>query len=346
MTTIESGTLRARRRVLLVISAAALVAAIVVGAMSGAFPTSISEVWSALLSLVGIGDGPADLVARGVLVEDRLPRVAMAVLVGGSMAVSGVVLQGNFANPLAEPGITGVTAGCAMGAVLYIVADVSFAGSVGISAAALLGGLSAMTFVYLASRVDGRTDVVTLILTGIAVNAFAGAVIGLMSYVASDSQLRGIVFWSLGSLANASWNKVAIVAGLGVGGAVIAWVFANALDLIATGDRQAAHAGVNVEVVRVVTLTGAALCAAGATAVAGQVLFVGLVVPHAIRMFIGPRHRPLIVASALVGATLLVVADVLARTAVSPAELPLGVLTAFVGAPVFFWQVRRSRILR
>ena len=328
-----------RRRSLFVGGVVALVAVGLVSATSGAMNISIAEVWAALR-----GGADLDPTIRSVLVDIRFPRVVLGMLVGASMAASGAVLQGSFANPLAEPGIIGVTAGSAVGAVIYIVSGAAVLGTFGLSAAALFGGMAAIAPVYTSPRRSGRTDIVTLVLTGIAVNAFAGAIIGLLSYLASDAQLRGIVFWTLGSLAQASWSDVVLVTIMGGGGIALAWSIGRALDVVSLGEVQAQHLGIPVERIRIISLFAAALAAAGATAVAGQILFVGLVIPHAVRMLIGPSHRALILGSALVGAVLVALADVVARTIVAPAELPLGVLTALVVAPVFFRQIRKSRL--
>jgi len=182
-----------------------------------------------------------------------------------------------------------------------------------------------------------------MVLTGIALNALTGAVLGLLTYFSDDSQLRSITFWSLGSMAQATWPKVAVVAPLAIGGMALAPLFARRLDLLALGDRPARHLGVDVEITRRLVLLLVAVLTASAVAVSGQVLFVGLVIPHLVRMVAGPGHKLLLPASALLGATILVLADLVARTIAAPAEVPLGVLTALIGAPFFFWQLRRTR---
>jgi iron complex transport system permease protein len=252
-------------------------------------------------------------------------------------------MQGTFANPLAEPGVVGVSSGAVVGAVASIVLGVSVAGRWSLVAAAFVGGLVTVLVVYWGARSGGRTEVVTLVLTGIAVNALTGAVIGLLTYLSTDAELRSITFWTLGSVAQATWPKVAVVAPLAVGGVVATWRLAPQLDLLAVGERQARHLGVDVERLRVEVLAVVAVLTAAAVAMSGIVLFVGLVVPHLLRMALGPAHRLLIPASALAGGLVLVIADLVARTALAPAELPLGVLTALVGSPFFLWQLRRTR---
>jgi iron complex transport system permease protein len=264
-------------------------------------------------------------------------------LVGGSLACAGALMQGTFRNPLADPGIIGISSGAALGAVLVIVLELAPFGTWSITAAAFVGGLITVFVVYGAARSGGRTEVVTLVLTGIAVNAFTGAVIGLLMFYSDDAQIRSITFWTLGSTAQATWPKVAAVAPLSLAGMAIAPMFGRSLDLLALGEGPAQHLGVAVERLRMVMIVVVALLTAAAVAVAGIIAFVGLVIPHLIRTVIGPGHRNLIIASSLAGAAILVGADLVARTIAAPAEVPLGVITALVGAPFFFWQLRRTR---
>jgi len=197
--------------------------------------------------------------------------------------------------------------------------------------------------VYGAARADGRTEVVTLVLTGVALNALLGAVIGLLTYVSTDAELRSLTFWTLGSTAQATWTKVVVVAPLAALGIAVALRNASKLDLLALGERPARHLGLPVERFRVKMLVITAVLTAAAVAVSGIILFIGLVIPHLIRMIAGPAHRVLLPASVLAGAAILVIADLIARTAAAPAEIPLGVLTSLVGSPFFFWQLRRTR---
>lgn len=269
--------------------------------------------------------------------------MVLAAIVGASLATAGAAMQGTFANPLAEPGVVGVSAGAVLGAATQILLGASPLGSLSLPLAAFVGGLVTVAVVYAASRADGRTEVVTLVLTGIAVNALVGALIGLITYLSDDDQLRSLVFWTLGSMAQATWGRVALVAPFAAVGLIGTLATARRLDLLALGERSARHLGVDVERLRIAMLAVVAVLTAAAVAVAGQILFVGLVVPHLVRMATGPGHRLLVPASALTGAIVLVLADLVARTIAAPAELPLGVLTALVGSPVFFWQLRRTR---
>ena len=334
----------ARTGTLLVVLTIALVVLTIVAGASGAFHVSLGEVVSSIFHRIGFDVGtPPDALGEDVLWEIRFPRVALTILVGGSLGCAGALMQGTFSNPLAEPGIVGVSSGAALGAVLVIATGLAPFGTWSITGAAFAGGIVTVFVVYAASRSHGRTEVITMVLTGIALNALTGAVLGLLTYYSDDSQLRSITFWSLGSMAQATWPKVVVVAPLALGGMVAAPFFARRLDLLALGDRPAAHLGVDVERTRRVVLLLVAVLTASAVAVSGQVLFVGLVIPHLVRMVAGPGHRLLIPASTLAGATILVGADLAARTMASPAEVPLGVLTALVGSPFFFWQLRRMR---
>lgn len=281
-------------------------------------------------------------VADSVIVDIRAPRVLLAVIVGASLATAGVVMQGVFANPLAEPGLVGVSSGAAVAAVVAIVLGLTAIGFWVLPLAAMIGGLLVTAGVYLMARVDGRTEVVTLILTGIAVNAFAGALIGLLMSISDDAELRSITFWTLGSLSAATWSSVILVLPLAAIGLALAPRLARPLDLLALGENPAAHLGVDVERLRRVAIVLTALLTAAAVAVAGIIGFIGLVVPHAVRLILGPGHRLLLPASALAGAALLVLADLVARTAVAPREIPLGVLTALIGSPTFFLLLRRE----
>lgn len=250
---------------------------------------------------------------------------------------------GVFGNPLAEPGVIGISSGAAVGAVGAIALGLNFFGNWTITACAFVAGLVTVLVVYVLSRSGGRTEVVTLILTGIAVNAFAGALIGLFIFFADNAQISQITFWQLGSLAQATWPKVLAVLPCAVVGLGVAPFFARKLDLLALGERPARHLGVDVERLRVVLVLVVALLTAAAVAVAGIITFVGLLVPHLLRMANGPGHRFLVPASALGGAVVLVAGDLAARTVAAPAELPLGVLTALFGSPFFFWLLRRTR---
>lgn len=332
-----------RATIITTVIVVALLVSIVAAAGTGAFAIPPGDVLRSMAKALGLGDhGLADL-SHDVLWRIRFPRVALSVLVGASLGCAGAAMQGTFANPLAEPGIIGVSAGASLGAIAAIVIGLTTFGVWALPVAAFIGGLVTVVAVYLSARADGRTEVVTLVLTGVAVNALVGALIGLATFFSDDSELRSITFWTLGSMAQATWPKVIAVLPLAIIGGTAAIVLGNQLDLLSLGEREARHLGVDVERLRVMMLTIVAVLSAAAVAVSGTILFVGLVVPHLVRMMVGPRHRLLLVLSALLGALVVVLGDLIARTVASPRELPLGVLTSLVGAPFFFWQLRRTR---
>ena len=322
---------------------ALLAAAVLVNAGVGAVRVPPGEVAAVLLGRVGIPTGiEVDVLREQVVWGIRMPRILLAICVGAGLGVAGASLQAIFRNPLAEPGLIGVSSGGALGAIVLIIAGVSPLGWASLPLAAFAGGLALTLVVYGLARADGRTQVVTLILTGVAMNSIAGGLIGLAYFLAGDAELRTIVFWMLGSLSGATWRAVLPVALVTLIGVIVLPRYARALNLIVLGEREAFHLGVSTERVRLIVIALATLVAGAGVAVAGIVAFVGLVAPHLLRIVIGPDHRLLLPASALGGAILLLVADLLARTVVTPAELPLGVVTALIGGPYFLWLLRRT----
>lgn len=304
--------------------------------------------------LAALTGGEVALRDRVILFDIRLPRLVMGLAVGAALAVSGVLLQGLFRNPLADPGIVGVGAGAGLGAVLAIVLGgllpASVASALGVNLvplAAFGGGWIATLVLYHLATTGGRTQMATMLLAGIALGALAGAVTGLLVYLADDRQLRDLTFWAMGSLAGATWGK------LGAGLPLIALVLGLAprlgkgLNALALGEAQAGHMGVDVQRVKHLAVFGTAAATGAAVAVSGGIGFIGIVVPHLLRLAQGPDHRRLLPNAALLGAGLLVLADLAARQIVAPAELPIGIITALLGAPVFLWillrQTRRGR---
>ena len=330
--------------------ATALVAGVLVSSIIGQLAISPGEVLGSLLRAIGIPNGlaPTDPIIESTLWVVRFPRIVMALAVGAALAVAGSVMQAIFGNPLAEPGVVGVSSGAALGASAAIV----LGANVGIFAAfgswttavfAFAGGLLATLLVYFMSRANGRTEVVTLLLTGIAINAFAGAGLAFLLFIGDTASREQIVFWQLGSLNGSRWQEVAIVVGVSVVGLIVAVLLARRYDLLALGERNARHLGVNVEALRIGSIVLVALLTGVAVAFCGIIAFVGLVVPHIIRMAIGPSHRALILASTVGGGVLLVFADLLARTLVNGADLPIGMLTSLIGGPFFFYLLARQR---
>lgn len=338
---------RHRRRAVLAFTVAvlALLALALASAAIGQVPTGPAEVAGSIAHRIGLDWGPLPAHPAGevTLWEVRFPRVLLAILVGAALATAGALLQGVFANPLAEPGVIGVSSGAAVGAGAVIVFGGAFVAAWSVAAAAFVAGLITTMLVYVLSRSGGRTEVVTLVLTGVAINAFAGGLIAFLLFVASPAARDQIVFWQLGSLNGATWDAVAVVAVLTAIGITAAVFVASRLDLLALGESAARHLGVDVERLRRTVIVIVAVLTTAGVAFTGIILFVGLIVPHVVRMIVGPGHRALIPVSAVTGAVVLLAADVAARSLVDNADLPLGMLTSLIGGPFFFWLLRRTR---
>ena len=324
---------------------ALLVVVVLFGAGQGAVNVPPAEVLGSVMHRLGLDVGPMPSHPRGddALWNVRFPRVAMAIVVGAALSVAGALMQGAFGNPLAEPSVVGVSAGAAVGAASAIVFGLTAFGAWTSVVCAFVAGIITTAAVYLFSRSDGRTEVVTLVLTGIAVNAVAGAALAFLMFLGDTQAREEIVFWQLGSLSGSRWEYVFVVAPVALLGLFLAARLARQLDLLSLGERPARHLGVDVERLRIYSILLVGLLTAAAVAFCGIVAFVGLVVPHLVRMIAGPGHRLLLPASALGGAVCLLAADLLARTAVNYAELPLGMVTAAVGGPFFFWLLHRTR---
>lgn len=304
----------------------------------------------ALLRLVGVPlDGDGLEQAELILAQIRLPRTLLGLAVGAVLAVSGVAMQGLFRNPLADPGLVGVSSGAGLGAAVAIVGGAALGGLPEalapylLSISAFAGGFLITALVYRLGRRDGQTSVVTMLLAGIALNALAFATIGLFTYLADDDTLRTLTFWNLGSLNGASyarlWPLLVVVL------AVIAWLprRASALNALLLGESEARHLGFDVERLKGELVFCTALGVGAAVAASGLIGFIGLVVPHLVRLLAGPDHRVLLPASALAGASLILFSDLAARLVLSPAELPIGIVTALVGAPFFLYLLLRGR---
>jgi iron complex transport system permease protein len=323
----------------------ALVVLLILSLGLGQMGITPPEVLGSILNRLGLEvlPGPSHPNAESALWAIRLPRLLLAALVGAALATGGVLMQGVFGNPLAEPGVIGVSSGAAVGACTVIVLGLNTLGTWTAVVAAFIGGLITTAVAYSTARQEGRTEVVTLVLTGVAVNAVAGAIIAFLTFLGDTSAREEIVFWQLGSLNGTRWEHVLVAAPVIVLGVAAAGLFARRLDLLALGERGARHLGVDVERLRIVVIVAVAILTSAAVAFCGVIAFVGLVVPHLIRMLVGPGHAVLLPASALGGAVLLLAADLAARTVVPYADLPIGMLTALVGGPFFFYLIRRTR---
>lgn len=321
---------------------------------AGAFAIAPGRVADILFAKLGFG--PADLLdSREALVvlNIRMPRLLLGALVGAALAISGALMQGLFRNPLADPGLVGVSAGAGLAAAATIVlGDRFFLSAFAMKLpfamlpfGAFFGGLVSTLALYLIATRQGRTSVATMLLAGVALGALAGSLTGLLAFISDDRQLRDLTFWSLGSLGGASWTKLSVVAPIVLPLLFAVPLLARGLNALMLGEAEAYHLGVPVQRIKALAILLVALAVGASVASAGVIGFVGIVVPHLIRLSIGPDHRLLLPLSAIGGAALLVGADIVARLAVVPAELPIGIVTAFIGAPFFLWLLlRRGRI--
>lgn len=328
-----------------VVTVVLLVLGVTLSAGSGQLEIGPDAVVGSILRVIGIDNAwaPDDPLIEQTLWQIRFPRVVMSLLVGALLAITGAAMQAIFSNPLAEPGVVGVSAGAAFGAAVAITLGATVFGSWTIAAFAFAGGLGATIVVYTAARAQGRTESVTLILTGIAVNAFAGAGLSIFVFLGDTAAREQIIFWQMGSMNGSRWNEVLVVAVVGLAGALALFALARRYDLLALGERTAVHLGVNVEALRIMSIVLIALLTGVAVAFVGIVAFVGLVVPHIVRMLLGPANRALMLVSFLMGGMLLVYADLLARTLIASVDLPIGLLTSLVGGPFFYVLIRRTR---
>ena len=302
----------------------------------GAAALPPQAVWDALTGR------PVPETTAAIVRDIRLPRLILAVLIGAALAVAGAAMQGFFQNPMADPYIVGVSSGAALGATCGMVFRLDF-WIAGLSATPLLafaGGLGVTFLVYALSLRGGRVPVVLLLLIGVAVGALAAAATSFLMIV-GDEDTRLILFWLLGSLSSRRWDHVWMVLPYVLIGIAVVWVYARDLNLLLLGEETAQHTGVEVERVKRIVLSAAALLAAAAVSVSGIIGFVGLIVPHLMRLAVGPDHRRLIPISALAGALLMVLADLLARTAVAPSEIPIGIITSALGCPFFLFLIAR-----
>lgn len=285
----------------------------------------------------------SDDALRQIWLTIRLPRVLLALVIGGSLALAGCVMQGLFRNPLADPGLLGISSGAALAVALWVVIPLSLPALVMLYApmlAAFLGALAATVVIFLLSQ-QRESSLSRLLLVGIAINALCGAAVGVLSWISNDAQLRQLSLWGMGSLGQAQWSTLLAVTSLMVPTVWVIWRLATALNLLQLGEEEAHYLGVDVKVVQRVLLLCSALLVAAAVAVSGVIGFVGLVVPHLMRMWLGADHRAVIPGSVLAGAFLLLIADTVARTLVAPAEMPVGLLTSILGAPWFLWLIFR-----
>ncbi|MDP6124644.1 MAG: iron ABC transporter permease [Candidatus Latescibacteria bacterium] len=319
------------------IALGALVLASIVALAVGSTSVPLSDVVD---TFMGDGRGVSDIIVRQI----RLPRVALAALVGGSLAAAGVIFQALLRNPLADPYVLGISGGGGLGAVLAV----SVGGSISVGTEVLVpiwafvGSLGAIALVYTIARSSGSVNMHTMLLAGVVTNAICSALIMGLTLTLSFEKFQTVLFWLMGHLSSRlSWGSfLHLGAYVGVGLVMIGAV-ARDLNLMSLGDRQAAHLGTNVERTKAIAFIGASLITGAAVSAAGLVGFVGLMVPHGVRLLVGPDHRILLPISVVVGAAFLILTDATARWVIAPTELPVGVITALIGGPSFIWMLRQ-----
>ena len=319
----------------------------------GSVPITANQALAILGHSMGLSLPWEYTLAQQVVLETiRAPRIVMGILVGSVLAVSGAAMQGLFRNPLADPALIGISSGATLAAVTVIVLGSGvlqgfnlWAGLYSLPLAAFMGGFAATWLVYHFATFEGRSDIASLLLAGIAVNALAGSATGLLIYLADDQQLRTLTFWTMGSLSGASWSQVIVGAPFFLGTLLFLPFVSRALNALLLGEAEAGHLGFPVEKIKTLSIFLVALGVGATVSFAGIIGFIGLVVPHLLRLWFGPDHRSLLPCSALLGAILLLSADLLARTIVTPAELPIGIITGILGGPFFLWLLRHQRMI-
>jgi len=332
---------RARARGLLIALAAALPLCIVLGLATGAVHLGVADIVAGLVGQDSAADGQAALIVGQI----RLPRVLLAALMGAVLASSGAAMQGLFRNPLADPSLIGVTAGASLGGALAIVLGAQLAQGYTaltlVSAGAFAGGAVAVVVVYRLATSPSGTSVATMLLAGIAITALAGALGSLLEFFADNAMLRRISLWKMGGLEGANYPRLWLATAVSATLLVALPRYAGDLNALLLGESEARHLGIDVDRAKVALIAWVAIGVGTSVALAGTIAFVGLVVPHIVRMVAGPDHRVLLPASALAGAILLVLADALSRVVLAPTELPVGIITALIGVPFFISLLRQ-----
>jgi iron complex transport system permease protein len=318
---------------------------------TGSVSISFSEIFAIVMNLSGIKKVTTFTEQQEVvLLFIRLPRVCLSLLIGSGLAMAGALMQGLFRNPLADPGLIGISSGASLFAVITIVMEIKLfqhlsglAGVYTLSFMAFAGACLTTLLVYQIAKISGQAVISTLLLAGIALNALAGSLTSLISYWANAEQIRSLTFWGLGSLGGATWTTVAGVAPFVIVAACFTPYLAKSLNVLALGESQAIHLGINPVDLRRKVIILATLVVGASVAAAGIIGFVGLLVPHLIRQFTGADNRKVLPASMLGGAVVLTFADTTARILIAPAELPIGILTALLGTPVFLWMLIQKK---
>ncbi|MFN3622555.1 MAG: FecCD family ABC transporter permease [Hyphomicrobium sp.] len=332
-------------------SAVLLVIAAVGSLALGPTGITLSSLPRALASLLGLTSDSTAAREQLVLIDIRMPRTLLGIFVGASLAIAGAIMQGMFRNPLADPGLIGVSSGAALAAVATIAFGNGIAapllqplGVYALPIAAFIGGVTTTGLLVIIAGRHGQLMVGTLLLAGIALGALSGALTGLIAYSSEDRELRDLTFWSMGSLGGSTWPKVFAVMPFALLVAVMTPALIRGLNGFLLGEAEAFHLGINVERTKLMAVIVTAAAVGAAVAMAGIIGFAGIVVPHVIRLLAGPDHRVVLSGSALLGAALVLVADIAARLVVMPAELPIGIVMAAIGAPVFLHLVLKRGI--
>lgn len=322
-----------------------LLGAVVFSVMLGPVQVPPLTTISIFLHKLGLIEPNWTQVTETIVIDIRMPRILVAALVGAGLAIAGAAMQGLFKNPMAEPYVLGMSSGAAVGAALVIVLGMGVGtfGVLSIQVMAFFGALGTIFVVYSIARIEGKLPVETLLLAGIAMGAFLYAVVSFLKFIAHDEALRNIVLWLMGSFSMARWDDLYIITPLILIGIFGLYAFSRELNAMQFGEETAIYLGVNVETIKKIILIFAALVTATGVSHAGIIGFVGLIIPHVVRILIGADHHILLPASALTGAIFLILADTVARTISSPTEIPIGIITAFVGAPYFVYLLRKKK---
>ena len=314
----------------------------------GPVKISISQAFLIVMNKTGIMNNNEGFTAiqESVLWDIRMPRIILGLLVGLALGSAGAILQGLFRNPLVDPGFIGVSSGAAIGAMAAIMFSSlilsytsDFLTPFILPVLAIIGAFITTLLIYRMSKVSGKTNIMAMLLAGIAINALAGSIIGLLVSISSDSELRSFTFWTLGGLDNGSW-KISIISAIFIlTSFLIIYKIRGKLDIFMLGDAEAYHLGLNVESLKKKIIFIASIMVGISVSFCGMIGFIGLVTPHIIRLFIGPKHKYLIPGSALLGSIILVLSDLICKTVIAPAQLPIGVITSIIGAPFFIWLI-------
>ena len=341
-------SLYSSRRLLLIFSVLGLIAACVIIALLaltvGSVGIPFKTVWQVLIShlpffhLQGNWSSTTDMIITGI----RLPRILLAGAVGTALGTAGATYQGLFRNPLADPYLIGVAQGAALGAVAGFLLPWTFGGNYLIPILAFCGAIAAVSVVYLIARVGKTLPMTTLILAGVAIGSLLMSITAFLTMISAD-KVRSILSWMMGNFSNSNWDQLKIISPYVLVGLVVIFLFARPLNVMQLDEEQAQQLGINVERTKIILLAAATLITAVAVCFVGTIGFVGIIVPHIVRLIWGPDHRLLLPLSAVTGAILLILADTASRTLMAPSEIPVGVITAFVGAPFFLFLLRRTK---